>query len=227
MQSIAKKLGSLPHFPDFQNVGVYMHKTHMASISLPLALKRYEPVIDHMLALVKDRQAVCYVTIDEKVVSGTSHRRGGVHVDHNWYEDIKAHGGTGGHGYGGHNPTYNPAPQWNVGGNGGSWKKPEPERGGSHQYTGTHNANMDEFNGGMLLTSNYPACKVWNGEFQGVIGEGGCCKDILLDSLTAEIMPANDVYYLNPLGIHESLPIQETVARKLVRINFHPDYLLV
>jgi hypothetical protein len=169
---------------------------------------------------------VCYITIDEKLVRNSSHRRGGAHVDHNWYEGVAAHGGGGHSGSGGGHGAA-PVPSWRQGGHTASapsWRDSSPSHSPSRGAHGA--ARMDEFNGGMLLASNYAACKVWTGDFQGEIGEGGCCANIDLSGLKEFVMPANEVFYLNPLGIHESLPIVGEVQRQLVRINFHPDYVL-
>lgn len=225
MKSIATPVGTLLGLPAFTGTGTYMHKTRMDELVLPATLRDYTPVIDHMLSCLKDRAAVCYITIDEKVVHNTTHRRAGAHVDHNWYEGVGMHQGNTGH-MPAPAPQWSPKPQWRT--NNGHLPAPRQPVTPSHSpaRTGIHNGLvMDEFNGGMLLASNYAACQVWKGDFAGTIGEGGCCKAIDFSTLATEVMPANAVYYLNPLGIHESLPITDTVERQLVRINFHPDYI--
>ena len=88
---------------------------------------------------------------------------------------------------------------------------------------GSHGKRLTE-KGGMLLASNYMGCKAWKGEFDGYISDKGCCKTIDVSNLESTILESNNVYYLNALGIHESLQIDGEVKRSLIRINFHPDY---
>lgn len=201
MKSIYKNLGGTIVMPEFKERKLYMHKTKMNEIILPDSFKDYESAIESVLSKVSDRNNVCYITIDEKQIKGQTHRRGGVHVDFNWDENLN------GHGNGGHStrPKKAMSGGWDNRGNGG-WTKKEIE------------------GGGMLLVSNYEGCKVWKGKFDGEIGEGGCCKNIDLSTLQSEIMPSGEVYYLNALGIHESIIIDKEVNRSLIRINFHPEY---
>lgn len=212
MQSICKPIGTIKGMPAFNDRNLYMHKTRMDDLILPHELMDYMTVISEMFKPLTRLDDVCYITIHEKRIVNESHRRSGVHVDFNWYEDLKNHAGVP---LPSHWPV--PAPGHSPG------PKPshrQPAFGGH----GTHPKNQD-VNGGMLLVSNYPACKIYNGAFDGNIGEGGCCKGIDLSELEEGIMPANEVFFINALGIHESLPIAGTVERSLVRINFHPDYI--
>lgn len=195
MKSIYQKLTGKVTFPEFKgNRLLYMNKTDLSNPVLPEAFKDYLPVIEQSLATVKQRNVIGYITIDEKLLSQETHRRPGIHVDYNWFEG-KGHGG------GRHEKN-----RWDTGG-GSTWKF----------------AN-DEEQGGMLLVSNYAACRVYKGEFEGEIGEGGDCSNIHVAELQSELMEINTPYYINALGIHESLIVKETVKRSLVRINFHPEY---
>jgi hypothetical protein len=210
MESLYKNLGGTVIMPEFNEKQLYMHKTDMKHPFLPYEFREFTRAILKMLDKVKDRDNVCYITIHSKTIKDGTHRRGGIHVDYNWYEEIKAHGG------GGHKSISNwgyPTPSWNPP---PSHKPPVPGPGWGYK---------PEHYGGMLLTSDYPACKVWKGEFEGEIGEGGDCKNINLSSLESEIMPPGEVFYLNPLGIHESLKISGNINRTVIRINFHPEYI--
>lgn len=215
MKSIYQKIGVVDTLPVFKGRKLYMHKSDMSNILLPSEFRDYTNTVDTILSNLKDRNNVCYITIDEKHINHETHRRSGIHVDFNWYEDINNYGAPTSPGT--HLPPP-PAPGWGT--TIGTWNI------GAHVDPPAHVGGVDRnINGGMLLVSNYPGCKVYKGEFDGIINEGGCCKDIITDHLESEVMPANEVFYLNALGIHESLLIDRTVDRSLIRINFHPNYV--
>lgn len=199
MKSIYKNLGGIIEMPEFKGRNLYMHKMRMDEISLPTEVEDFKNPIETILSKIENRSNVCYVTIDEKHINGCTHRRSGIHVDFNWDEKLKSHSGGGN---GGHKNIV--SGKWGTGG-----------------YWNDKNIEM----GGMLLVSNYEGCKVWKGEYDGEIKDGGDCSGINVSNLESEIMPANEVYYLNALGIHESLVINKEVYRTLIRINFHPDYI--
>ena len=211
MNSIYKKIGRGIVFPEFKGGLLYMHKTKMNNICLPKSHSRYTEAIENILSNLKDRDNVCYITVDEKSVCNETHRRAGIHVDFNWFESL----GGGKHGHkrmiGSHN--------------GGGSHVPSPKP--THSGGGTH-SSFEEFNknGGMLLVSNHPGCKVYKGEFQGEIDNRGDCSGVDISGLQSEVMVPNDVYFINALGIHEPLVITEKVNRSLIRINLHPEYIL-
>lgn len=200
MWSNVKELKRNVGLPSFQNLGVlYMHKTDSAKINLPEKFKNYEHVVYHMLSGLCDAGSV-YVTIDERKVVNETHRRSGVHVDFNWYETM-GHQGHRRHSSSPPAPTPTPVPK-------------EPKKDAEFDQTG-----------GMLLLSNFEGCRGWNGLFnQHLIGHGGSCEAMNLRGLEPFTLQKNAVYYLNPLGIHESLKIEGEVNRSLVRINFNPEY---
>jgi hypothetical protein len=198
MKSIYQNLGGVIEMPEFKQRNVYMHKTSMDNLKLPAEFQDFGEAVERCLSKLSDRSSVCYITIDEKEICGDSHRRGGIHVDYNWYE----------------------AAGWentNIWGN--------KMTAGQHQAPGQHVGGVDKEQGGMLLVSNYEGCRVYKGDFTGVIDEGGDCSCIDVSDLGSEIMKPGEVYYLNALGIHESLKIKNKVKRSLIRINFHPDYI--
>ena len=181
----------------------------MDNIILPEPFGDYKETVEQVLSKVYHRDNVCYITIDEKTICKETHRRPGIHVDGNWYE------GKHGHDTSGHRikmGTHYIEPHHGLD---GKWiDKP---------YWGNEDEDKDK--GGMLLVSNFAGCRVYKGEFDGPIKEGGDCSLIDVSKLKSEIMPAGYVYYLNAAGIHESLEIPVKVNRSLLRINFHPNYI--
>lgn len=207
MRSIYKALGSTIPLPLFKEQRLlYMHKTRMDSVLLPRKFKEFYGVVDSILSKVADHSNVCYITIDSKRVCNETHRRSGIHVDYNWYES--AHGEP--------RPTHNPPPDY-----------PSMGRHSAHRPGKGNHGHRDQLdlNGGMLLVSDYPGCRVFKGNFKGVIKPGGDCSDIDVSGLRSEIMPPNTLYFMNSLCMHEPLIIEGSVDRTLIRINFHPDYI--
>jgi hypothetical protein len=244
MESIYKKIGRGIVFPEFKGGLLYMHKTPMDKIILPREFGHYTETIEKALSNVKDKNNVCYITIDEKVVCNETHRREGIHVDFNWFENL---GGKHGHKKtimglhdgsgldGGHNGNLDTDlngsqyPKPGSGNHNGSSQYPKPGSGNHNGSPPATHSCLAEFNknGGMILVSNYPGCKVYKGKFEGKIGDGGDCADIDVSGLQSEVMAPNDVYFINALGIHEPLVIQEKVNRSLLRINLHPEYVFI
>lgn len=222
MRSIYQNLGGVIDMPEFQARNLYMHKMQMDEVSLPKEFKDFEEAIYLTLSKVENKNNVCYITIDEKHIKNDTHRRGGVHCDFNWYENILSHAGDG--------PIATHSDRLTLQGKHG---EPIPSHSNRlHQLSGqhggsTHKFTDDEILGGMLLVSNYEGCKVWKGEINGNIGNGGDCSSINLENLDNEIMPAGYVYFLNALGIHESIKIEGECQRSLIRINFHPNYQFI
>jgi hypothetical protein len=258
LKSEYKNLGEIITMPEFKERKLYMHKTRMDDLILPADFADYIGTIDQVLSKVSNRNDVCYITIDEKNIrANDSHRRGGAHVDFNWFESMSCHGSSpmptnsGGHG--------NPIP---TGGHGNPIIIPSTGGHGNPIPTGGH-GNTDEMleeyrrlakierrkrkiggilsdddemmmaakqwyktveNGGMLLVADNVGCQVWKGDIKGSIGEGGCCSNVDLTTLQSEIMKPNEVFYLNALGIHESIKLNQDVQRSLIRIAFHPNY---
>lgn len=200
MKSRYQNIGKIEQSLPFNNRLLYMHKSRMDDINLPKQFEDYYPIITEILSKVKDRNNVCYITIDEKTINNGTHRRPGIHVDFNWFEESNSHTqpGTGGH------------------------KRPKSGKWDTPSTPIWKNDFADT--GGMLLVSNYPGCAAYKGIYDGQIGEGGNCSNINTSNLNKEIMKPNEVYYVNSLGIHESLKINEKVNRSLIRINFHPEY---
>jgi hypothetical protein len=214
MESIFKKIGGPIELPEFKERNLYMYKMGMNKVIMPEGFKDYEPTIESVLSKLNDRNDVCYITIDEKHIKNETHRRSGIHVDFNWYENIQNHADRGDEsGRGSHSPGTHQS-------NGG-------ERNvGIHRAIGRHSGHRRDMDkGGVLLLSNYDGCRAWKGHYDdSMIGEGGCCKNVDVSGLESAILKSGYVYYLNSLGIHESIHIPTEVKRSLIRINFHPNY---
>ncbi len=81
------------NFPEFTAERVYMKEFYKEK-GLPSELSRWQSTVDSMLEGV-DTDGPIYLMIDQGVIKGgTSHRRGGLHVDGYWNPRIGAHDGT-------------------------------------------------------------------------------------------------------------------------------------
>jgi hypothetical protein len=206
MESICKKLGDIS-FEGLNPKGLlYMHKTKMGDISLPKEFEAYSEKVRDMISMVANKSSVCYVTIDSKIVRNEIQRRGGIHVDFNWYEEIISHGSPSG-------PMHGPAPS----------HRPGPAHLISGHDGPPHFATIDP-KGGMLLSSNEIGCQFWRGDYLGDIGKGGDCSNINVNRLETGFMKPGEVYFVNALGIHEGIPIIGEKHRTLIRINFNPEF---
>jgi hypothetical protein len=74
----------------------------------------------------------------------------------------------------------------------------------------------------MLIASTYPACKGWNGIFEGNPYVGGDCSRIKVGE--GFMLEPNMVYYGNSQFLHESLPIDKTTHRVVAMITLPIDY---
>lgn len=165
--------------------------------------EKFKELVKKMIEVLPIKNGIAYLTVDGKVVSENStHRRGGVHIDGNYLQE----GDWG-----------------NSGGGNGGWKVGE---GGRKLNSEEHALSYLSENGGMLITSNYPACKGFNGVFEGFPNEGGDCTHIqnLGDGF---MLKPNTVYYGNSQWLHESLKINKTVHRTIVRITLPTNYPLI
>lgn len=134
-----------------------------------------------------------FLTVHGKLVKKSKTlRRGAPHIDGNFLESLKWGSGGGGNG-------------WKVGENGNVLSSTE------------HKLSYKNKKGGMLITSNYSACKGWNGVYNGEAGVGGDCRHIELEE--GFMLESNKVYYGNSQFIHESLPVKEDVHRIMYRIT--------
>lgn len=176
-------------FPEFTGERVYM-KEFYKDKGLPFELSRWQPTVDAMLDGVGTDGPI-YLTIDQGVVkAGSSHRRGGLHVDGYWNPWISAHGG--GHCGGRHS---------------GSWKT-----------GGWVNCAFKEKEA-LILASSLTSARAYYGMWEGSCAEGGDCSHINADGMKEIIMQGGQIYAGNVTMLHESLPVKEDCIRTLVRLN--------
>lgn len=192
-QSILQEIGPVP-FPQFASERVYMRRFRPDD-GLPPNLQHWQPTVDAMLAGVKVPNHA-YLMIDQSLVPvGQPQRRPGLHIDGYWVESLNAHTGGGGHtGNGGHKTVMS---NWDHGWVHTNFSKPEA----------------------IILASDVSASRALTGTWDGVVGEGGDCSHISTDGLQ-EVPLRNGIAYAgNVTMLHESLPVRETCARTLVRLN--------
>ena len=164
--------------------------------------KHFKELVLKMIEALPIKKGIAYFTADGKLVEqGKTQRRGGVHIDGNYLPQLCG---------------------WGSGGNGGGngWKVGE---GGRILSSKEHKQSYETETGGMLIASTYPACKGWNGKFDGKPYVGGDCTRVEgLDE--GFLLKTNTVYYGNSQFLHESLPIDKTTNRIVVRITLPMDY---
>jgi hypothetical protein len=84
-----------------------------------------------------------------------------------------------------------------------------------------HRKLYNDPKGGMIIASNYSACRGWLGDFNGEIRQGGDISHLTtgLVNNSSFILKPNQIYYGNSQFVHESLPVTQNVNRQLVRIT--------
>lgn len=70
----------------------------------------------------------------------------------------------------------------------------------------------------VIVASNFAACKVWRGMFDGKPTADGDLSHISDQLGPGRILPANVGYLLSPDCVHESLPMTEPTKRTFLRI---------
>jgi hypothetical protein len=196
MKSYIKEIGPVS-FPEFTAERIYM-VPFRKSEGLPSHLRRWQPTVDQMLVGVESIHEI-YLMIDQsKVEAGKAQRRPGPHIDGNWIVESGSHGPGPGHG-----PRHRPRPlsgRWETGpswGNSGANFSPEA----------------------IILASSLSACRCYLGQYEGEIGLGGDCSGIDLSALPTLRLDAGKAYAGNVTMVHESLPVDRTCNRTLVRLN--------
>jgi len=184
-----------------KNMGQIVVPTYSGHESMiPFNIKTLEGIPEAFLSTVKAmlnnvpvKAGIAYFTIHgKKLIKNDTLRRGGPHTDGNYEPHQMDFGKSGGSG-------------WKVGENGPRIHSPLHKR----QYV--------KETGGLILASNYSSSVGWLGEYDEVPGVGGNCAHIeLKDSF---LLKENTIYYGNNHFIHESLPVNETVHRTMIRIT--------
>lgn len=155
-------------------------------------------VAEQMIKNLPIKKGIAFLTVHGKFVKkAKTLRRGAPHIDGNFLPSVSSWGNGGGNG-------------WKVGENGVKLNSTD------------HKLSYDNPNGGMLIASNYSACKGWNGKFEGKAKEGGDCSHIKLNE--GFMLDADKVYYGNSQFIHESLPLDKDVFRVMYRITLPMEF---
>ncbi len=205
--------------------------------SLPEFLGDWRKTV-HELALATGFDGeVGYITLDEKYVEpGTTHRRSGKHVDGVFYEAAGGWGGGGGGGGWGGGRITPTQGGWGGGGGGGGWGggRITPTRGGGWGGGGggwggggIHTPKLSEklpqspYGTGFLTVSSHAGCKAWAGEFTGWPGPDGECEHLAEQCQNAQsaVFGANEVFWVDPLCVHESIPMLKPVSRQFARLS--------
>jgi hypothetical protein len=159
---------------------------------------RWNQIVVDLVSRTGVTEGKGYFTVDEKRVhEGEAHRRGGRHIDGN-YTDVKAWANP-------ETPTWTKPPSETPE---PKWVSPSPSRWSMNTLE----------NGGILLVSNAVGSQAWEGSFEGEYGEGGSCEHINVSGMDRFKLKENVVYLGNHF-IHESIPVEKTVDRTLVRLT--------
>ncbi len=166
-------------------------------INLPNNFKSYENAIKNIVSSVNIKEGKFYVTIDTKVV-----KSGRTHRRPGKHVDgnyIFAWGGGGG---------------WLVGKDGKYLNEKQHEM----QY-------CNNKKGATLIISSEIGCKAYKGVFKGKPLQGGNCEHINTDE--GFLLKENTLYLMNSTCIHESIKINETKKRVLIRITLPESYEMI
>ena len=195
-------------FPEFIGERLHMLKFYKKE-GLPSHVKRWQRTVDAMLDGI-DTDLPVYLMVDQSVVDQTGyHRRPGVHVDGYWNDRIRAHG-PGHHGVSCHG---------GISSHGGT---PTPRHGGVPRHCGGSSGwDVIDFSSpeALILATDVRACRVYEGEYQGIIGEGGDCSKVDLSKTRALWLNENQVYAGNVGMLHETTRVVPGTQRTVVRLN--------
>ena len=189
MYSTFKQTGKTV-FPIFNQERIYMQEFTKKE-GLPIALKHWQDTVDYMLDGVDNSDKI-YLMVDQAFVqAGTTHRRGGLHVDGYWNPGVSAHGG--GHG-----------------------SVPSRPRHGGH-FPRHMGAGTDEL---IILASNVQACDGVIGGFDEIEWNGGDYSHLHYSDFEHHLLEPFRVYQANTGSfLHESLPVKQDCYRTVVRLN--------
>ena len=76
---------------------------------------------------------------------------------------------------------------------------------------------------GMLTVSSHAGCRAWRGTFDPWPGDEGDCDHLRHQLGHATFFAAGDVYWLDGLCVHESMPMPEDTERQFVRLSMPSD----
>lgn len=72
---------------------------------------------------------------------------------------------------------------------------------------------------GMLTVSSIAGCRAYNQAFNGEIGNEGEAEHLRSQCKNATVFEANEVYWVDGMCVHESMPMTERAARQFVRLS--------
>lgn len=214
-------MGGPVEFPE----GVEPERVYMVPFrpgEFPADLGRWDETIAAMLRGVTVPD-VAYLMIDRSFVrAGAFHRRSGLHVDGNWIPEIQAHGGGGGmpahHNHTPSVPSHHRHPNADFPGGGHRHRDPipaghiHPSRSPGHLHGG-YRPEM------IILASDVAACRALIGEFDGDPAADGDCSHVDIGGCSSLRLEAGRAYYGNVTLLHETLSVDQSVLRTLVRLN--------
>lgn len=76
----------------------------------------------------------------------------------------------------------------------------------------------------VIVASNFPACKVWEGNFDTEPKSDGDLSHIKEQLVYGEVVPANVGYILSPDCVHESMLMETDTPRTFIRIALPPEF---
>jgi len=168
--------------------------------------EKFKKLVENLISFLPIKQGIAFLTIDGKTIQqGSTHRRGGKHIDGNYIF-------AGNSGWGGDNGGNGGGNGWKVGENGFKLSLPQ------------HKISYENPNGGMIIASDFVGCMGWNGVFEGKAGIGGDCTHLDIKQESGFLLKPNVAYYGNSQFVHESLPIEKNIHRNLVRITLPLEY---
>lgn len=206
-----------PEFGDIK-LNVFPIKQTGKWIKLPKQFKDYEESLNAIMNMIPVQKNANehYVTIDSKFFTTKDFlRREGVHIDGNFCADPNFKGST----WGGTTTTW-----------GGTHCTPELKI--TTNWVSEHNIKIpigkyvSNDLGGLIVVSNEIGCKVWGGNFKGLIGNEGDFS-LLKDQLTKEkefILRENEVWLLSSNTPHETMLIEQGKRRTFMRITLAHNY---
>lgn len=190
MKSVLKGFGACK-LPDFSGIRVLHMPVILGDLaSLPEELVGYIPMLDACREAMPDHAGkVCYLTVDEKEVKAGMTHRR-PRLHVDGYHKTEA-GGSGG--------------AWGGGGGGGSWGGAAPSGGGT----------------GLLTVASAEGCRAWNQDFDGEPEVEGDCEHLRPQCReeSSQILEAGGLYWMNPLCVHESLPMPVDTKRQFIRLS--------
>lgn len=202
MQSLLREVSVVSFPKHVEQNRVYQVAFHKDAI--PEVLKPWENTIQGMLTGI-DCDGEMYFMADRAMVQkGKTHRRGGLHIDGNWYRG--GHGGDrhcdGRHG-GGHGAMQ------------AGW--------GGDRWNSVWNFT-DDATGGIILASDIAGCNALTGNYAGEILKGGDCSHIDTTGMKKVSLRENTAYIGNVTMLHESIPMQADCVRTVCRITMPANY---